>query len=152
MADELEPHEIGEAIHGGGRFNHWLLIVGVIVAMIVGVVLVHGLVGSGTVSQTATKQLDDEDAARDKARVKELASYASPPGSTVPQFHFPQVLMPMQPAARATPKPERQLSPYEQWAREEFLSAHMAPPLVKEFHDHSTLEMAQAGGGGNTVS
>jgi type IV secretory pathway VirB10-like protein len=151
MADDLDPQEIGEAIHGGGRFNHLLLIVGVIVAMIVGVVLVHGLWASGTVSQTATKQLDDDDAARDKARVKELASYANPPASTAPQFHFPQVLMPMQPAARATPKPERQLSPYEQWAREEFLRAHMAPPLVKEFHDHSTLEVAQAGGG-NTVS
>jgi type IV secretory pathway VirB10-like protein len=150
MADEVNPQDIGESIHGGGRFNHLLLILAIGVAMIVGVVLVHGLWGSGSVSQTATKQLDD-DAARDKARVKELASYANPPGSTVPLFHFPQVLIPTQPAARPTPKPERQLSAFEQWAREEFLRAHMAPPLVKDFHDHSTLELAQAGSPGASI-
>lgn len=145
MADELSPGEIGEAIHGGGRLNHLLLIVAVIVAMIVGVVLIHGLFAKGTVSQTATRELDEDDAARDKSRIKELASYANPPGSTVPVFHFPAVMVPSQAAARPTPKAEKQLSPFEQWAREEYLRAHMAAPLVKDFHDHSTLELAQAG-------
>jgi type IV secretory pathway VirB10-like protein len=147
MADEPNHGDIGESIHAGGRFNHVLLVLWVIVGMIVGVVLIHSLFAKGTVSQTATQQLEEDDAARDKARIRELASYANPPASKVPVFHFPQVMIPQQPAARPTPKPEKQLSPFEQWARDEFLRAHMAAPLVKDFHDHSTLELAQAGPG-----
>src|SRR5215467_11583853 len=81
MADEFDQ-EIGDAIEsGGGRFNLLLIAVFVVIAFIVGMTLVHSLWGSSaiTTSQTATRQLDDNDAARDRARINELASYAAEP-------------------------------------------------------------------------
>ncbi|HKD67990.1 MAG TPA: hypothetical protein VKB84_14185 [Candidatus Binataceae bacterium] len=72
MADEFNAHDIGESIHGGGRFNHWLLVAGIIVATVAGITLVHGLFARGTVSQVATKQLDDDDERQRRARVKQI--------------------------------------------------------------------------------
>src|SRR5215469_4087865 len=147
MADEFNAHDIGESIHGGGRFNHWLLVAGIIVATVAGITLVHGLFARGTVSQVATKQLDDDDEARDRARIRELASYANPPATRPPVLPLRRLVIPQQ--SRLTQplpsKPQRQPSAYKQWAREEFLKAHQVPPLVQSFHDHSTLELARAG-------
>jgi len=145
MAEQINPDDIGETLHGGGRLNHVLLIIGIVSAMIIGTVLIHSLFARSTVSQTATQQLEEDDAGRDKARIKELASYANLPGSTGPFFHFRGVEIPQQPGAVPTPKPEKQPSAFEEWAKEEFLRAHMAPPVVKNFHDRSTLEIEQAG-------
>ena len=146
MSDEFNAHELGESIEGGGRFNHWLLVAGIIVATVAGITLVHGLFARGTVSQVATKQLDDDDEARDRARIRELASYANPPATRPPVLPLRRLVIPQQ--SRLTQpqpqQPQRQPSAYEQWAREEFLKAHQVPPLVQSFHDHSTLELARA--------
>jgi type IV secretory pathway VirB10-like protein len=149
MADELNPNEIGESIHGGGRFNLLLLGSAIIVAMIVGVVLIRSLFARGTASPTATKALDEDDEARDKARIRELESYATIPPARPPVFHFRQLMLRQQRStATLTPRVQRQPSPFEQWKQQEFLRAHMVPPLVKGFQDKSTLELAQAGDNG----
>jgi type IV secretory pathway VirB10-like protein len=153
MADELnlQNEELSEHIDSGGRFNHWLLASGVSVAMVVGVVLVYGLTGSGAVSQTtAQPPLVADDAATDRARVNELASYANTPTQPAPVVNLaPVAIIPKQTAAPATPPPApKQLSPYQQWKREEFLEAHKAAPLLKSFHEQSTLELARAETGG----
>jgi type IV secretory pathway VirB10-like protein len=155
MADELnlEHEEIGESIHGGGRFNHWLLASGVTIAMVVGVVLVYGLSGSGAVPQTATQTpMVPDDAASDRARVNELASYANTPTRPAPVVNLtPVAVIPKQTAAQATTPPaSKQPTPFQAWEREEFLEAHKAGPLVKNFHDNSALEIAQAERNGST--
>ena len=146
MPDELNPTDIGESMHGGGRFNLLLLGSGIIIAMIVGVVLIRSLFARGAVSQTATKALDEDDTARDKARIRELASYANPPSARAPVFPLRSLTLPQQRLMTAPPaKVQRQPSAYEQWEQQEFLRAHEVPPLVKDFHDKSTLELGQAG-------
>jgi type IV secretory pathway VirB10-like protein len=150
MPGERTDIDIGESLHGGGRFNVLLIILGAMVAMVVGMVVVHSLFARSTVAPIASESAEEDDLARDKARIEELASYAKPSASTMPSFHFPPVMIPAQTAAQPTPEAERQLSAFQQWAQEEYLRAHMAPPLVKNFHDHSALEVAQAGANGVT--
>jgi type IV secretory pathway VirB10-like protein len=153
MADELNTEDIGESIHGGGRFNLLLLGTSIIIAMVVGVVLIRSLLARGTVSQTATQTLDEDDEARDRARVRELASYATTPTAPPPVFHFRQLTLPQQHQLSAQPpKPPHQPSAYEQWEQQEFLRAHEVPPLLKDFHDRSTLELARAEASGASVS
>src|SRR5690348_12693136 len=139
MADELnfENEELGENIDGGGRFNHWLLASGVTVAMVVGVVLVYGLTGSGAVSQTTTQTpMVADDAATDRARVNDLAAYANTPTQPAPVVNLaPVAIIPKQAAGPATPPPApKQLSAFQQWEREQFLEAHKAAPMLKSFH------------------
>jgi type IV secretory pathway VirB10-like protein len=153
MADELnlENEEIGESIHGGGRFNHWLLASGVTVAIVVGVVLVYGLSGSGAVSPTVAQMpMVPDDAASDRARVNELASYANAPRQPAPIVRLaPVAIIPKQAPVAIPPTPApKQLSPYQEWVREEFLKAHQAAPLLESFHDKSTLEIARGESGG----
>jgi type IV secretory pathway VirB10-like protein len=130
MANELNPGEIGESIHGGGRFNIFLLVAAIGAAMIVGGVLMHSLF------------------ARDKARIKELESYAVTPAPP-PVFRFRTLTLPQQRSViQRKQKPARQISEFERWEQQEFLRAHMVPPLVKDFHDKSTLEIARVGANG----
>ena len=143
MADQLQ--EIGETIETGGeRFNLLLVAVFVVIALIVGITLVHSLWGAGAVtSQTATSQLDDDDAARDQARVNELASYAAAPEEHKQVLQLsPVQTRATQPAPSATPL--HQPSPYQLWAREESLRAHSAMPMVGTFHDRAAFQVAQA--------
>jgi hypothetical protein len=116
MAEQLNPEDIGESMHSGGRFNLLLLGSGIIIAMIVGVVLVRSLFARATVSQSATPALDEDDEARDRARVRELASYANQPPPRAPVFHFRSLTLPQQRsvAAPASKQPPRQPSAYEQ--------------------------------------
>jgi type IV secretory pathway VirB10-like protein len=147
MAKELNPDEIGESIHGGGKFNIFLLVAVIGAAMIIGGILMHSLFARGTVTQTATQDLDDD--ARDKARIKELETYAVTPPPP-PVFRFRTLTLPQQRSViQQKQKSPPQISEFERWEQQEFLRAHMVPPLVKDFHDKSTLEIARAETNGN---
>ena len=83
MPGERTDIDIGESLHGGGRFNVLLIILGAMVAMVVGMVVVHSLFARSTVAPIASESAEEDDLARDKARIEELASYAKPSASTI---------------------------------------------------------------------
>jgi type IV secretory pathway VirB10-like protein len=130
---------------GGGRFNRLLLIVIAAIAMIVGVVAAQGIRSAGVPAQSASTQPADDgaDAARNKAKVEELAagsgprepvaSVASPPVATLPKVQT-------QVEQRAARPPSR----YAQWAEDKYMRALEAPQMVAAFHGGGTLEIGSA--------
>jgi len=127
---------------GGSRFSRIPMYVLLVIGIVVGVVAVHGIRASGITSQSATSAIDDGDEAQDRARLKALEGVPAPVPAMVAAAPPPMVLPPAQSTMPA--RIPRTPSPDEQWKHEQLMLARQAPPMMKEVHDHSTLELSQA--------
>jgi type IV secretory pathway VirB10-like protein len=149
---ELEPEdETEQEPTGGGRFSKLPLIaVGLVVAIVV-VIGAHGLIANNRIeSQTATPAVDDDDA-QNRARLKALevpvpaaTPTLMPQAAVIPQ-QAEQPMVAEQPRAQRTPSDD------EKWRHDQLMLARQAPPMVKTVHDHSALEVAQAGSNGTSA-
>jgi len=143
--DEVPELQREEEHPGGGRFNRLLLFVIAAIAIIVGVVAAQGIRSAGVPSQGAGTQPADDgaDAARNKAKVEELAAgsgprepvatMAPPPAATLPKVQT-QV-------EQRVPRPP---SRYAQWAEDKYMRALEAPQMVSAFHGGDALEIGSA--------
>jgi type IV secretory pathway VirB10-like protein len=115
--------------------------------MIVGVVAAQGIRSAGVPSQSAATQPADDgaDAARNKAKVEELAAgsgerapvttLAPPPAATLPKVQ-----------AQVEQRSARPPSRYAQWAEDKYMRALEAPQMVAAFHGGAALEIGSAKG------
>jgi type IV secretory pathway VirB10-like protein len=142
--DEVREVEREEEHPGGGRFNRLLLIVIVAIAMIVGVVTAQGIRSAGVPAQSANAQPADDgaDAARNKAKVEELAA-ASAPRALVAAVALPPVATLPTAQAQVEQRAPRPPSRYGQWAEDKYMRALEAPQMVTAFHG-GTLEIGSA--------
>jgi type IV secretory pathway VirB10-like protein len=147
---ELEGHQEHS---GGGRFNRRLLMVVVGIAMMVGVVAVEGIRTAGVPTPSIGSPSADTpaDAARNKARVDELAAGEALPKALPAETIAPAAVMPtvQTQAVPVVPVPRtlREPSRYAQWAQDKYMKALEAPEMVGAFHGGSALEIARAQGG-----
>jgi type IV secretory pathway VirB10-like protein len=151
--DEVRELQREEEHPGGGRFNRLLLIVMVAIAMIVGVVAAQGIRSAGVPAQSVGAQPADDgtDAARNKAKVEELAAGSArrEPVATVappPVAPLPKV------EAQVEPRAPRPPSRYAQWAEDKYMRALEAPQMVAAFHGGRTLEIGSAKGAPGATS
>jgi type IV secretory pathway VirB10-like protein len=150
LADEEQDHG------GGGRFNRRLLMAFSVFAVVVGIAAVEGIRSAGVkTSSVATPQPADAgaDAARDKAKVEELAAGGRRP-QAVPSAAPPATVMTI--PSRQVQVEHRPKAPgrYAQWAEDKYMRALEAPQMVGAFHGGGTLEIgsARAGQGGAVSS
>jgi hypothetical protein len=141
------------AAAGGGRLSKVGIVVGIVILAVVTVAIIRGLSVSGASTQTVTAQTNPQgDVAQDRAKVDELASYASAPRPTPTPMAAPSVgisetqsNVTRQTHSTSSGTP----SAYQQWALEEEVKAFQAPPMVRQFDDHSTLELASKNSAGH---
>jgi type IV secretory pathway VirB10-like protein len=141
-----EPEEQEQEHLGGGRFNHLLGVVFVVLAMMGGVALALGVQSSGNGQSSASqKPIDDPgSAARDRGEVEDLAAHGAMP-------HVAPTMMPIEPVMPMSQPPVQPSAPkppsrYAQWAEEKYMKALESPEMVQAFHSAGTLEIASARG------
>ena len=135
-----EPEEEAQEQLGGGRFNRWLGITVIAVAMVGGTVLALGVERSGTSQFAASgKTVEDPNSeARNRGEVEDLAAHGITPHAAPTVAAEPPMPLAEPPMQRALPKaPSR----YAQWAQDKYMKALEAPQMVPAFHGGSTLEI-----------
>jgi type IV secretory pathway VirB10-like protein len=134
------------AAAGGGRLSKVGIVVGIVILAVVTIAVIRGLTVSGASTQTVTAQMNPQgDVAQDRAKVDELASYATAPKPTPAPLAAPSIATSVTQSnvTRQTHSTSSgTVSAYQQWALEEEVKAFQAPPMVRQFDDHSTLELA----------